>query len=187
MKKVFTLVAVLALGYAVNAQKATVEAKKVAQAAQTVEVDPHKGHNHGTEGHVAAPVTTVTPATVATPAIPETIVFSHSEHDFGKIPQGKPVTYVFEFKNSGSTSMKLDNVQAACGCTTPEWNKDEIAPGATSKITVGYNAAAEGSFTKPITVTYNGGASKILNIKGEVWKTPTTSAPENGTLNNLKN
>ena len=44
--------------------------------------------------------------------------------------------------------LKLDNVQASCGCTTPEWSKDPIAAGATAKIKVGYNAAAENYFEK---------------------------------------
>ena len=175
MKKVFTLITVLAFGFGVQAQNAVVETSKATQAEKVTAADPHAGHNHGT------------PATTATAAVAETISFASTEHDFGKIPQGKPVTYVFEFKNAGTTALKLDNVQASCGCTTPEWSKDEIAAGGSSKITVGYNAAAEGAFNKTITITYNGGATKVLNIKGEVWKTPTTSAPENGALNNLKN
>jgi hypothetical protein len=110
-----------------------------------------------------------------------------TEFDFGKIPQGKPVTHVFEFTNTGATPFSLDNVQASCGCTTPEWNKDVIAPGATSKIIVGYNAMNDGPFAKPVTITYNGNQTKQIIIKGEVWKTPVTSAPENTSVNSLKN
>ncbi len=110
-----------------------------------------------------------------------------TEFDFGKIPQGKPVTHVFEFTNTGTTAFSLDNVQASCGCTTPEWNKDVVAPGATSKIIVGYNAMNDGPFAKPVTITYNGNQTKQIIIKGEVWKTPVTSAPENTSLNSLKN
>lgn len=121
-----------------------------------------------------------------TPAA-EVISLKETEYDFGKIPQGKPVTHVFTFTNTGATPIKLDNVQASCGCTTPEWSKDEVAPGAISKINVGYNAAADGPFTKFITLTYNGTQNKQVTIKGEVWKTPTTSAPENSGLASLKN
>jgi Protein of unknown function (DUF1573). len=117
----------------------------------------------------------------------EVVSLKETEYDFGKIPQGKPVTHVFMFTNTGATPLKLDNVQASCGCTTPEWSKDEVAPGATSKITVGYNAASDGPFTKFITITYNGTQNKQVTIKGEVWKTPTTSAPENTGLSSLKN
>jgi hypothetical protein len=139
-------------------------------------------HNHAT----AAPADSKA-ATVAKPA-DETLLLKETEHDFGKIPQGKPVTTVFTVTNSGKTPLKIENVQASCGCTTPEWEKDKaIEPGATSKITVGYNAAAEGPFTKTITITYNGTQTKQLAIKGEVWKTPAASAPANGAVNDLKN
>jgi hypothetical protein len=118
---------------------------------------------------------------------PENLILSETEFDFGKIPQGKPVIHVFEFKNTGSASFSLDKVQASCGCTTPEWNKDTIAPGATSKIKVGYNALNEGPFAKPVTITYNGNQVKQIIIKGEVWKTPETSAPLNNTVTSLIN
>ncbi len=117
----------------------------------------------------------------------ENLGLKESEYNFGKIPQGKPVTHIFEFTNTGKAPLMLDNVQASCGCTTPQWNKDTLAPGATSKITIGYNAANEGSFTKPVTITYNGNLTKQIIIKGEVWKTPVTSAPENSAVNSLKN
>jgi len=117
----------------------------------------------------------------------EVLELKETEFDFGKIPQGKPVTHVFEFTNTGSVPFSLDNVQASCGCTTPEWNKDVVAPGATSKITVGYNAQNEGPFAKPVSITFNGNQVKQIIIKGDVWKTPVTSAPENTSLNSLKN
>ncbi len=125
--------------------------------------------------------------TVSANAAPETLSFTETEYDFGKIPQGKPVTHVFEFKNTGASPFFLDNVQASCGCTTPEWNKDVVAPGATAKIIVGYNAQNEGTFAKPVTITYNGTITKQIIIKGDVWKTPVSSAPENTKINSLEN
>lgn len=111
-----------------------------------------------------------------------------TEFDFAKIPQGKPVTHIFEVINKSKTPLKINNINASCGCTTPEWEKDKVvAPGEKTNITVGYNAAAEGPFTKFITVTYNDTQSKQITIKGEVWKTPGSSAPENKGLNDLKN
>jgi hypothetical protein len=121
------------------------------------------------------------------PPAAESLTLKESEFDFGKIPQGKPVTHVFEFTNTGDKPFALNNVQASCGCTTPEWNKDTIAPGATASIKVGYNAATEGPFNKTVSITYNGAATKQITIKGDVWKTPVTSAPENTSLNILKN
>ena len=119
--------------------------------------------------------------------VEEVLGVKETEYDFGKIPQGKAVTHIFEVFNFGSTPFKLENVQASCGCTTPDWNKEEaIMPGKSSFINVGFNAGAEGAFQKPITITYNSGKSKVLFIKGEVWKTPITSAPINENILELK-
>jgi Protein of unknown function (DUF1573) len=116
------------------------------------------------------------------------LVLKETEFDFGKIPQGKPVTHVFEVVNKGKDSLKIANVQASCGCTTPEWERDKaVAPGGSIKITVGFNAGAEGPFNKPVTITYNGTETKQIFIRGEVWKTPAASAPENKSLGDLKN
>ena len=161
MKKIFTVFSCLAFSIAVSAQNNTAKVTKIA--------------SPNTEK-------------ISQPAIPEeSLTLKESEFDFGKIPQGKPVTHIFEFTNTGKDAFALDNVQASCGCTTPEWNKEVIAPGETAKITVGYNAANEGTFAKPVTITYKGNLSKQIIIKGEVWKTPVTSAPENSAVNSLKN
>lgn len=122
------------------------------------------------------------------PATEDNFIIKEDVYDFGKIPQGKPVHHAFTVSNTGTTNIKIVNVQASCGCTTPEWDKENPVPaGGESKINVGYNAAAEGPFTKFITITYNENQTKQVTIKGEVWKTPASSAPENNSLNDLKN
>ena len=115
------------------------------------------------------------------------LVLKETQFDFGKIPQGKPVTHIFEVVNTGKDSLKIENVQASCGCTTPEWNRDPIAPGGTKNITVGYNAIAEGVFEKYITIFYHTSKTKQVYIKGQVWKTPSDPAPANASIQLLKN
>ena len=117
---------------------------------------------------------------------PEVIALKETAFDFGTIPQGKPVYHFFEVTNKGKDPMVISNVQTTCGCTTPEWSKDPIAPGATAKIRVGYNAAAEGNFEKHITIMYNQNLSKQVKISGTVWKAPPGSAPENTSITLLK-
>ncbi len=131
------------------------------------------GHNHGT---------VTKPATVSEDALK----LKETEYEFGKIPQGKPVYHTFEIVNTGKIALKLDNVQASCGCTTPEWSQDPIAPGATAKIKVGYNSAAEGPFDKFITITYNTTQTKQIRIKGTVWNAPEGPAPSNSSVELLK-
>jgi len=117
----------------------------------------------------------------------DVLTLKEKTFDFGKIPQGRPVKHIFEVVNNGTDSLKISNVQASCGCTTPEWEKDKIvAPGKTTIITVGYNAATAGIFSKTITITYNNKQIKFITISGEVWKTPATSAPENKQLGDLE-
>ena len=106
--------------------------------------------------------------------------------DFGRIPQGKPVYHIFSVKNLSDKSISIDNIQASCGCTTPEWSRDSIAPGAKAEIKVGYNAAAIGSFEKTINVQFGKGDSEILSIRGNVWQTPSLPAPLNKSISSIQ-
>jgi hypothetical protein len=123
-------------------------------------------------------------AAVALP--PEVLVVKENSHNFGKIPQGRPAVYTFEIVNTGSEVLKLDNVQASCGCTTPVWSREPIEAGATAKIQVGYNAYAQGPFTKTVTIVYHSNRTKTLTITGEVYAAPANSAPENSSVQLLK-
>lgn len=124
------------------------------------------------------------------PASQADISFTQSTHDFGIIPQGTPVSYVFSFKNTGKELLVLSNVTASCGCTTPEWPKEPVKPGATATIKATYNAANPGIFNKQITIISNAkNAQTILNIKGEVKAAtsqntaPTPALPGTATKN----
>lgn len=130
--------------------------------------------------------TTNVTGTKTTTTSEEVLQLKETEHDFGKIPQGKPVYYSFEVVNTGKEPLKLMDVHASCGCTTPEWSPEPIAPGASSVIKVGYNAAAEGAFEKYISITYNNAQNKQIKIKGTVWKAPDGSAPANASVQFLK-
>src|SRR3569833_1388715 len=98
----------------------------------------------------------------ALPRPADLLQLKENSHNFGKIPQGRPAVYIFEIKNNGTAPLLLDNVQASCGSTTPEWSKDAIPAGGISRIKVGYNAYAEGPFTKTVTVVYNTNTTKTI-------------------------
>jgi len=117
---------------------------------------------------------------------PEVLVMKQVNHDFGKILQGRPVTYAFEITNGGTDALRIENVQASCGCTTPEWSYEPVKPGASTSIKVGYNSAAVGPFQKTVTIIYNGGQTKTLNISGNVYPAAATSAPVNASIALLK-
>ena len=123
---------------------------------------------------------------VTRPAIVETLELNEKTFDFGKIQQNRPVTHIFQITNKGKEPLKLDNVQASCGCTTPEWSHDPIQPGTSATIKVGYNAASEGPFSKSIAIQYNGSQNATIIISGTVYKGPESSAPLNSSITLLK-
>jgi hypothetical protein len=122
----------------------------------------------------------------ALPRPADMLQVKENSYNFGKIPQGRPATTTFEIVNTGSVPLKLDNVQASCGCTTPVWSRDPIEAGSTARIVVGYNAYAKGPFTKTVTIVYNTNMTKTLTISGEVYEAPASSAPENASVQLLK-
>ncbi|MFN8238038.1 MAG: DUF1573 domain-containing protein [Chitinophagales bacterium] len=104
--------------------------------------------------------------TKADPPVSSKIKFSEKEYDFGTLPQGKPVAHEFEFTNTGTEPVVLENVKASCGCTTPTWTKEPVMPGKKGTIKAQYNMAREGSFRKSITVTTKDGETVELFISG---------------------
>lgn len=103
------------------------------------------------------------------------IEFEYTTHEFGKVYQGKSVSYEFNFTNKGNAPLVLSNVQPGCGCTTPEWPKEPIMPGQKSKIKAIYNPGTyKGKFGKGITVYSNADNGTVsLTIKGTVEEIPT--------------
>jgi len=123
---------------------------------------------------------------VAVPRPADLLQLKENSHNFGKIQEGAIVEHEFKFRNDGEYPLILNNISSSCGCTTPEWSRDAIEAGGTAKIKVGYNAYAEGPFTKTVTIVYNTNMTKTITISGEVYKTPVTSAPENPSVQLLK-
>ena len=99
------------------------------------------------------------------------IEFKNSTYDYGTIKEDDGLAQtVFEYTNTGDQPLVLNNVRATCGCTTPEWTKEPIAPGKSGSIKVAYNPKGRpGNFTKSINVYSNTQPSvNILTIKGTV-------------------
>lgn len=111
------------------------------------------------------------------PAGPLTkIKFKEEIYDFGKVKDGILVEHDYEFVNDGENPLLLKNVKASCGCTTPSWPREAIAPGKTGKIHAAFDSKGRGSEggsvqNKSITVTGNfEGGSLVLTLKGLVDK-----------------
>jgi hypothetical protein len=98
--------------------------------------------------------------------------FEEETHDFGKVPQGKPVSFVFKFTNTGEEPLIISAVESTCGCTVPNVEPKQGTPikkGGTGSITLTFNAAVAAPFNKFVKITSNAKTPlKMLYIKGEV-------------------
>jgi predicted small secreted protein len=60
--------------------------------------------------------------------------------DLGTAKEGAKVEVSFHFKNTGNHNLIISNVSAQCGCTTPDWPKQPIAPGKEEVIKAVFNS-----------------------------------------------
>ncbi len=120
------------------------------------------------------------------PDITKVVTFKELDHDFGKIPYGKPAEFDLEITNITSDTLSIQDVKAGCGCTTPKWKPGPYQAGETFKVTIGFNGYTEGNFSKVVTVFFPGGLSQVIKFHGETYKAPADPAPGNAALNNLK-
>ena len=97
------------------------------------------------------------------------VTWLETTHDFGAFQEDLgPVSCQFRFVNTNSEPVAIVAARASCGCTTPQYPREAIAPGDTAVITVSYDPAARpGRFTKYIGVTLSDSEPMIkLYIKG---------------------
>jgi hypothetical protein len=69
------------------------------------------------------------------------MTFDKLSHDFGTINEGEVVETVFKFTNTGSSDLIILNARGSCGCTVPDYPKDQpIAPGDSAEVTVKFDS-----------------------------------------------
>jgi hypothetical protein len=103
--------------------------------------------------------------------ITEPVFFKSKTYDFGEVVElGGNVEYDFTFTNLANRPMRILNVQASCGCTTPGWTKEIIAASGSGFIKVSFDPKGKpGYFNKTLTVITDIEKSPIvLIIKGNV-------------------
>lgn len=116
-------------------------------------------------------------AVLATAQENKIVEFNERTHDFGTVKQEDgDIFTTFTFVNTFASPITLKSVKASCGCTTPTWSHEPIAPNAQGEIKVKYVASTRpGSFQKSITVVLTNGTedfTEVLFIKGMVTPKP---------------
>lgn len=118
--------------------------------------------------------------------ISKLVTFSELDHDFGKIPYGKPVEYVVSMKNISGKPIGIKDVIKSCGCTTPVWSAGPYAAGDTMNVKLGFSGYAEGAFNKMVTIYFDNGMTQIVKFHGETFKAPENAAPANSAVSKMK-
>lgn len=103
--------------------------------------------------------------------------FPEMEFDFGTIKQGEKIEHLFKFTNDGESPLVISNIQASCGCTTPDWSKKPVKPGEEGYVKVSFNSAGKSGAQSPtVTITANTSPSVTrLKLKGTVNTSNTST------------
>lgn len=103
----------------------------------------------------------------------DVIRFDKKVHDFGDVMIAEgPVSCIFTFTNIGKEPIVIHNVISSCGCTTPDWTREPVRPGATGTIQATFsNDQGPYPFDKTLTVYVGVGRSSldrpvVLRLRG---------------------
>ena len=70
------------------------------------------------------------------------IVFENTKVELGKIPDDKPATFQFKFKNEGNAPLMIKMpIRCSCGCTAAKLDKSVYQPGESGTIEAKFNPA----------------------------------------------
>jgi hypothetical protein len=87
----------------------------------------------------------------------------------GRVATGSFTSKEIVISNSGNTELKIDNVEASCGCTVPVLMKDVLAPGEKTTLKITFSAPNKaGKEVKFVTLFSNGNAIKVITVEAIV-------------------
>jgi len=163
MKKISILLAVGLLAASCNRDKAADAGTQGMNAAAAAADDNSKANPTIDNPNVASDTEAPNPdAPVMT--------FAESQFDFGDIKPDSKVQHTFTFTNTGKTPLLIADATASCGCTTPNWTKEPVAPGAKGTLDVQFDSRGkQGLISKQVSVRANTQPSTtVIYIKGNV-------------------
>ncbi|MBF1076492.1 MAG: DUF1573 domain-containing protein, partial [Prevotellaceae bacterium] len=91
--------------------------------------------------------------------------------ELGNVMWKVPALAHFEIRNTGNQPLLVTGVYTDCACTVAAWDKQPIAPGATTTLTVTLDAETLGTFDKSVYVTTNAeNVARRLRFSGKVMQ-----------------
>ncbi|MBC8153991.1 MAG: DUF1573 domain-containing protein [Bacteroidetes bacterium] len=102
--------------------------------------------------------------------------------NFGTITEGDTVEHVFKFTNTGEFPLIINNVTASCGCTTPEWPREPIAPGVASSVRVRFNSRNKGGVQNKTVSIYANTNPSVTDLAFTVLVNPKSDSSKTTSL-----
>ena len=79
--------------------------------------------------------------------------FGETQHDFGKVKEGKVVEYTFRFQNKGKSTLNITDIRTSCGCTAALVSDNSIKPGQNGTLKVELDTSKRhGKMSRTVTV-----------------------------------
>ncbi|MCH8035180.1 MAG: DUF1573 domain-containing protein [Bacteroidetes bacterium] len=97
--------------------------------------------------------------------------FIQTQHDFGKVKEGKIVEYTFNFENSGKSTLKIKDIKTSCGCTAALVSSEVLKPGEQGTLKVELDTSnRKGKMSRTITIKSNDpkDPTKIITVYADV-------------------
>jgi hypothetical protein len=97
--------------------------------------------------------------------------FGQTQHDFGKVKEGKVVDYTFNFRNSGNSTLKIKDIKTSCGCTAALVSSEKLEPGEQGTLKVELDTSnRKGKMSRTITISTNDpkDPAKILTVYADI-------------------
>jgi hypothetical protein len=187
MKKIFSLLTILMLAgtvaFAQNDNTTTTKTTSKNGTTTTTKVTKkHKkkkiGKTTTTKDTKKVETTTTTEPKTTQPEQPKSAIkFNEVVYNFGEVAYNSDVSHTFKFTNVSGTPVAIKDVGTSCGCTTPGYSKEPVAPGKTGSVTAKYDSSRIGSFNKTLTVFVNNEQIK-LTIMGTIKPPNSENQPK---------
>ncbi|MBI1302455.1 MAG: DUF1573 domain-containing protein [Phycisphaera sp.] len=110
------------------------------------------------------------PAQTFDPNSPPAVEFDPPIADMGEMIAGVAETMTVKIRNISKDPIRITKAIANCGCTTPNWPKDPIAPGATGDIEVSMKPGEKAGIrmSKQVTFQFENHPPATLKVEGDV-------------------
>lgn len=108
--------------------------------------------------------------TLAAAAQPR-VTWLETDHNFGAFSEDDgAVTAVFRYVNTGTEPLVITGARANCGCTTPRYSPEPLAPGDTAAVRVTFDSRGQaGQFSKKAYIDTNTTPDRTtLTVRGIV-------------------